>query len=118
MIIPGVASKVAINVCVSIISSESDSETVPANAQHHRRAKPVRHNSLFGGESVNSHCRATHSVENPRPAKGFPSAVRQLLVHPEHHATKVHRRTTRRCDNRHGVRTPLDFPATIQKNHF
>src|SRR6185369_4883017 len=61
---------------------------------------------------------ATRSVGDPRPAEAFPSAVRQLLVHPEHPATKMHRRATRRCDERDGVRTPLDFPATIQKNHF
>jgi hypothetical protein len=92
------------------------------NAGVQRRAKRVRCNSplqlLVRRRVSQLHCRATHSVEDPRPAEGFPSAVRQLLVHPEHHATNVHRRTSRRCDKRQGVRTPLDFPATIQKNHF
>src|SRR5262245_27188457 len=62
------------------------------------------------------HCLATHSVEDPRPAEGFPAAVRHLLVHQEHRATNLRRRATRRCDKRSGELTPLDCPATIQKS--
>src|SRR5215475_11912323 len=119
MITPGAFSKAAIKVVVSLITSPTFiSACKQPNAGVQRRAKRVRCNSLFGGVSVNFTYRATHSVEDPRPAEAFPSAVRQLLGHPEHHATKVHRRTARRWDEREGVRTPLDFPATIQKNHF
>src|SRR5262245_6664942 len=81
-------------------------------------AVSVRCNELFGGVSVNSTCPATHSVGDPHHAEAFPAAVRHLLEHDEHSATKVHRRTTRRCGKRDGVLTPLDCPATIQKNQF
>src|SRR6266498_2299439 len=58
------------------------------------------------------------SVDDLCHAEAFPAALRHLLVHDEHHATSVDRRTTWRCDKRAGERTPLDCPATIQKNQF
>jgi hypothetical protein len=64
------------------------------------------------------HCPATHSREEPRPAEALPAAVRHLLAYPEHRATNLNRRATRRCDDRDGELTPLDFPDTIQKSHL
>jgi hypothetical protein len=54
--------------------------------------------------------------EEPHPAEAFPAAIRQLLEHPEHRATNMHRRATRRCAERAGPQTPPDCPATIQKS--
>src|SRR5262245_42779045 len=109
MITPGAFSKAAIKVVVSLITSPTFiSACKQPNTGVQRRAKRVRCNSLFGGGSVNSTCLATHSVEDPRPAEGFPAALRHLLVHQEHRATNLRRRATRRCDKRSGELTPPD----------
>src|SRR5688572_8531241 len=55
-------------------------------------------------------------LHGPHRAENFPPAVRELLEHRQHSATRVLRLATRRVDIRSSVSTPLDGPATFQKS--
>src|SRR5687767_8045150 len=55
-------------------------------------------------------------LDGPQRAENFPAAVRELLEHRQHGATRVLRLATRRLDIRSSVSTPLDGPAAVQKS--